>query len=290
METFQCPQCPSKGHPKSRFDLNSRTFYCGQCRKTSQLADERVSATQEKNSFAINEFEKGHFNEAKEMSLHTIELAYNYTPAHYMISYHKEVIGKEYDTISAFFKDSLKRDQISASECRDLMRLFIKSPKILLDFENEMITLLTSALGGDIDSDPELLADMEKFFEQILPYLIANRSSHTDLVTKKQVRNLDDNDSDNQPASIMDRYLEITEVFDLPKTCYALYNAIAKLPDSPCVDNSFFLKTKTQNFYNNFVLPTGDIIKTMKNPENRAKFSAAYDKRRLQFETLMNNA
>ena len=290
METFQCPQCPSKGHPKSRFDLKRHTFYCGQCRKTTTLQDETLSATEQKNSFAIDEFEKGHFNEAKEMALHTIELAYNYIPAHYIISYHKEVMGKEYDTISGFFKDFLKRDQISASECRDLMRLFIKSPKILLDFENEMITLLTSALGGDIDSDPELLADMEKFFEQILPYLIANRSSHTDLVTKKRVRNLDDNDSDNQPVSIMDRYLEITEVFDLPKTCYALYNAIAKLPDSPCVDNSFFLKTKTQNFYNNFVLPTGDIIKTMKNPENRAKFSAAYDKRRLQFETLMNNA
>lgn len=296
MEIFQCPHCQNKGHAKSRFDLDNHKFFCGQCRQVSTISPGQASSVTESVANAIKCFERGDYKEAQTMALHAIEIAYNYAPAQYILAYYKEVVEKKINALNDFFAETIDAMPITVSEGKSLMKLFAISPKILLDYERAVIYLIDSAQPDDIMSNQELYQETCNFYDQLLPYLIANRGSHTDLASAKSARPQRDNETvdmeseANTPISILDLYAGLSQSYNIPKTCYALYNAIAKLPDSPCINNSFFLETKTRKFYNDFVLPVGDIIQGMCDPQNRAKFGGAYEKRRAQFEALMNNA
>ncbi len=49
------------------------------------------------------------------------------------------------------------------------------------------------------------------------------------------------------------------------------------------MDNSFYLKSKTRYFYDNYVIPVGNIISAMNSPEYREKFMNSYRKKQNQF-------
>ena len=156
--------------------------------------------------------------------------------------------------------------ELDSEEVEALMQLFLASPKRLVDFEEKIIKMIATNYQSE-KQIPKLLT----FFDQLCPYFIANRTSYTFLT-----------------PDLASMYQELASVCDIPKTCYSLYNAIAKIPDSPVVNDSFFLKVKCQNFYNNFVLPIGEIMKAMKTPEQRQKFSGAFETRRAQFKAKMD--
>ena len=84
--------------------------------------------------------------------------------------------------------------------------------------------------------------------------------------------------------SLIELYTELVEHCGIPKTCFALLNAIQKNPDSPYAGDTFFLRPKTEYFYEHFVLPVGKVIDAMKDEQYRGKFLAAYKQRKQQYE------
>ena len=116
--------------------------------------------------------------------------------------------------------------------------------------------------------DPKELAE---FVEAYAPFAIGNKGSINFFT----------------PA-LADALQSITEMVDIPKTWFALYSAISKNPDSPIPKDTFYLKTKTHRFYNDFVLKVGEIFSKIKTPALRAKFKGAYDKVKATFDQKMN--
>lgn len=87
---------------------------------------------------------------------------------------------------------------------------------------------------------------------------------------------------------------EIKEIFKVlakkvstPKTWFALYNAAMKNPDSPMSDGSFFLKTKTNRVYNDYILKVDEIFKNIGNEALYAKFNGAFQKVKSAFEAKL---
>ena len=79
-------------------------------------------------------------------------------------------------------------------------------------------------------------------------------------------------------------YVELAGHCNIPKTCLALIKAISENPDSPYTDNSFYLKSKTKYFYDNFVMKIGSIINAMAKSEIKDKFVNAYVKTKDKYE------
>ena len=79
--------------------------------------------------------------------------------------------------------------------------------------------------------------------------------------------------------NLAEMYEELSAHCGIPKTCFALLKSIETNPDSPYVDNSFYLKSKTRYFYENYVLRIEKIIVAMNVPEVKNKFLAAYRNR-----------
>ena len=142
------------------------------------------------------------------------------------------------------------------------MELFLASPGRLLDYQEEIITVIAKNLQSE--EDAKTLCD---FFDKICPYFISKWPSVGFL-----------------KPSLVELYMELVDHCGIPKTCFALLNAIQKNPDSPYAGNTFFLKPKTEYFYENFVLPVGKVIESMKDQQLRGKFMAAYKQRKAQYE------
>lgn len=79
-------------------------------------------------------------------------------------------------------------------------------------------------------------------------------------------------------------YIKLTELCNIPKTCFALLKSIQENPDSPYVNNSFYLQAKAKYFFDNFIQPVGEIIGSMKSMELRDKFISSYNKKRDKYK------
>jgi hypothetical protein len=55
-----------------------------------------------------------------------------------------------------------------------------------------------------------------------------------------------------------------------------LLKGIQTNPDSPYISNSFYLKSKTQYFYDHYVIPVGKIISSMQEGQWKQKFLGTY--------------
>ena len=146
-------------------------------------------------------------------------------------------------------------------EVQDLRKLFVASSYRLQDFETDMIQLIAANMQAEEDME-----ELCGFIDQVCPYLISKRTS-TGYLTKE----------------LADMYRELAEHCTIPKTCFALLKSMETNPDSPYMDNSFYLKSKTRYFYDNYIIPIGTIINAMSSQEYKEKFVSTYQKKQAKF-------
>ena len=88
--------------------------------------------------------------------------------------------------------------------------------------------------------------------------------------------------------SLVEVYEELARHCDIPKTCFALLKAIDENPDSPYINNCFYLQSKARYFYEHFIIPVGEIINAMRTKELRDKFATSYKKKSNQYKEDAN--
>lgn len=257
-------QCHGCGSTNVSFNPQSRRLICNQCgkeeyysRATLNVNGKVVYAKQN----AINFFQEGRYETAKEYAQDVLNIFMDNAPALYIMAYYEGFALGKYDAIHRFFQ---KMDSVALEydEVKELMALFLASPYKLMDYEENVIKTVATNLQSE--EDASCLCD---FIDKLCPYLISKWPSMSYF----------------KPA-LIDMYCELAEHCVIPKTCFALLNAIQANPDSPYPGDTFFLKSKSRYFYENFVLPVGRIITAMADQPMKAKFVAAYEQRKKQYE------
>ncbi|MCI8981281.1 MAG: hypothetical protein HFG78_02600 [Hungatella sp.] len=177
-------------------------------------------------------------------------------PAMYILAYYDEFTARKPDAMKGFFRQ-IKDVALEYDEVAELRGLLLSSAYNLSDYEEDIIHLVAVNMQSEEES-----ADLCEFIDTLCPYLIAKRTSTT-FLTK----------------SLGEMYQELAGHCNIPKTCFALLKAIETNPDSPYIDNSFYLKAKTQYFYENYITDIGAIISAIKDETLNRKFSGAYQKK-----------
>ena len=77
---------------------------------------------------------------------------------------------------------------------------------------------------------------------------------------------------------MVETYKAVSQKCSIPNTWLALYNAMLKNPDSPLSNDSFYLKTKAERIYENFILKIGEIFESINDEANKQKFTGAFAK------------
>lgn len=247
---FYCTSC---GAPVD-IDYDTRKGHCEFCnsivtfpRKTFN-SDEKV---QNEIELCTRYFTEKRFDLAKAHALDVLSVAIDNAPAMYMLAYYDAFAApvRHSERINQFFAQ-IKNIDLDYEEIDALKAMFLSSMNRLVDCEYEVLDLMSQYLGG------KSLCDFVDAFSPI----IINSRQNIDFFTPDM-------------ASL---YKRIAASASAPKTCYSLLQAIKANPDSPFVNNKFFLKTKTARFLNEFVEPVGEIISSMNNAELKNKFFRAY--------------
>lgn len=178
----------------------------------------------------------------------------NNLPALYIIAYYNAFIAdvKSRTSWDNLFKEDLPDAVMEIEEEEEFKKLLLKTILHSSDYEEKIICKFVEF--DDINEAAE-------FIEQFCPIAISRRSN-VDWFTSR----------------LKDAFLKVTKDADIPKTWFSLLTAINKNPDSPIVTGEFYLKTKSKHFYENYVLPVGEIIDSISNKELRVKFLSAYNK------------
>lgn len=211
----------------------------------------------------IKNFREKRYREALSNAESIFTVAIDYAPALFVRAYYESYICdiKNSDKMTRFFVQ-LSELEIDPEEVELLKEMFMLSIFKLDAYEHD---ILNWALSNMADND------LLKFVDEFSPRVIAKRTN-----------------IDFFEDGIAESYKEIAKRCSIPKTCYALLTAIKSNPDSPFLYNKFFLKTKTQRFYNDFVLPIGEIISSMSAVELKTKFYQVYKQLRSTYENKMN--
>lgn len=257
-------QCHGCGSTNVRFDPQRRMLVCNQCGKEEYYSRSTLNASGKvmyARQNAITFFGEGRYEQAKEYAEDVLNISVDNAPALYILAYFDEFVLGKNESLHRYFS-KMEKIALEYDEVQELMKLFIASPYKLMEHEEEVIKLLAVNMQSEQDA-PVLCA----FFDKLCPYLISKWPSMGYF-----------------KPSLTELYAELAGHCGIPKTCFALLNAIQSNPDSPYVSNTFFLKPKTEYFYEHFVLPVGKVINAMKDDQFKAKFLAAYKQRKEKFE------
>jgi hypothetical protein len=257
-------QCHGCGSTNVTFDPKRRILICNQCGKQEYYSRATLNTNKSvvyARQNAINFFTQGNYDTARQYAQEILNISVDNAPAVYIIAF--------YDEFSLGRNGSLKRmfallDSMALEyqEVVDLMELFISAPGKLIEYQEEVITTIAKNMQDEKDAQ-----SLCTFFDKICPFFIAKWPSMGFL-----------------KPSLVELYIELADHCGIPKTCFALLNAIQKNPDSPYANNTFFLKPKTEYFYEHFVLPVGRVVEAMKDKQYRIKFLAAFEQRKEQYE------
>lgn len=254
-------QCSGCGSTNIVFDPKTRTVSCNQCGKRETYS----RATMNKNNKvvygkrnAINFFQEGNIEQARHYAEEVLNIHLDNAPSLFIMSYHDEYVKGQYNALKRFFAD-IKSVALEYEELEDLRNLFKASAVHLLDYENDVIQLLRKNMQGE-------QVELSVFLDSFCAYMISKRTS-SQFLTAEQV----------------EMYKDLVADLDMPKTCFALLKAIESNPESPYVGNEFYLKARTEHFYQNFVLPIGDIISSMKDSDFKGKFISTFKQKKDKF-------
>lgn len=258
-------QCRGCGSSNVYLEPRTRRLICNQCGKEEQYTRATLNANGKVvfgKENAMKFFLEGNINNARHYAMDVLNIAKDNIPAMYIIAYSDECVEKKDGELKAFFYNVKRVEDVEYSEVMELQTLFKASAHVLVDFESDIIEFMAMNLPGEEDKQ-----DLLKFIDEICPFFIKKRHSSNFLSGK-----------------LLEMYVDLARHCDVPKICLSLIKAITENPDSPYISNSFYLKSKTKYFYDNFVIPVGDVIDAMATKELREKFSSAYKKVKTKYE------
>lgn len=261
-------QCHGCGSSNVVFDPKNRILICNQCGKEEYYSRATLNANGKvlfSKENAMHFFVEGKFENSQHYALDVINISRDNAPALYIMAYYDEFVMRKEGSLREFFHKTTDL-ALEYDEVHDLRKLLYASAYNMIDYEEAVLTLLAVNMQSDEDSK-----DLCDFVDQLCPYLIKKRTS-IDFLTK----------------NLIDIYKELAGHCDIPKTCFALLKSIDENPDSPYVNNSFYLHSKSKYFYDHFILPIGDIINAMKTIQLKEKFISSYKKKKSQYEQEAN--
>lgn len=257
-------QCRGCGSSNVVFDSKRRILTCNQCGKEEYYSRATLNANgkvQFNRENAINFFAEGKFEDSLHFAIDVLNIFKDNAPALYIMAYYDEFVRRKEGSLKSFFYE-LKDIALEYDEVQELKKLLLASAYNLMEYEKQTITLVAVNMQSEEDE-----ADLCDFVDKLCPYLIRKRTS-VDFLTK----------------DLIDLYEDLAGHCDIPKTCFALLKAINDNPDSPYVNNCFYLRSKAKYFYDNFILPVGKIINAMRTKELRDKFINSYQKIKSKYE------
>lgn len=253
MEGLVCHGC---GSSNVVFDPKRRILVCNQCGKEEFYSRATLNANGKVifgRRNAIRFFTDGKLEDARHYAADVLNISMDNAPATYILAYYDEFSAGKTGGLYTFFSQ-IKKIVLEYDEVQDLLTLFRASAYNLGDYEEDVIELVATNMQSKEDA-----AALCSFVDALCPYLIARRPSSS-FLTKE----------------LAEMYRELTDHCGIPKTCFALIKSIDTNPDSPYVDNSFYLKAKARYFYDHYVMEIGDILAAFNDPALRAKFLTAY--------------
>ena len=257
-------QCHGCGSTNVTFDPKNRKLICNQCGKEEYYSratlnsDGKVVYAKQN---AINFFKEGRHETAKQFAQDVLNIVMDNASALYILAYYEDTMLGKNESIKRFF-DKMGEEPLEYDEIKELMELFLASPYRLIDYEEEVISIIAKNLQSEEDAD--FLCD---FIDKLCPYFISKWPSMSYF-----------------NSELAEIFTELAEHCKIPRTCFALIKSIQLNPDSPYVGNTFFLKPKSRYFYENYVVPIGKIVNAMQDNPQKAKFVAAYEQRKQKFE------
>ncbi len=254
---FDKLECSGCGSANVEFDPRSRRLICNQCGNEEVYSRKRVNSGAKviySRDNAIRFFMDNNYSNAGKYAQDVLNISIDNAPALYIISYIEEFDNKKRGNMEKFF--TVTRDlPLDYNEVEELKKLFLASPYKLIEHEEEFIRLI--AINSQDESDKK---DLCNFIDAISPYLIAKRPGISYLT-----------------AELAEMYSDLAGHCNIPKTCFALLDSIEKNPDSPYRNNTFSHTARNKYFYENYILPIGNIVKSINDTMLREKFVAAYN-------------
>ncbi len=257
-------QCHGCGSTNVSFDPQHRMLICNQCGKQEYYSRATLSSNSKvlyAKQNAIGFFTGGHYDTSRNYAQDVLNIFVDSAPALYILAYFDEFLQGRNGALQQFFQ-KMNSIALEYEEVKDLMTLYLASPYKLMDFEANVIR--TIAVNFQSEKDAPTLCS---FIDKLCPYLISKWPSMNYL-----------------SKELVEIYQELADHCGIPKTCFALINAIQNNPDSPYVSKTFFLKPKCRYFFDHFVRPIKDIIQAMNAPDLKDKFIAAYNQRAEQYK------
>lgn len=257
-EVFTCPQCGAS-IPAQYIDFKARTANCPFCENFVTFPRKQINGSagvQRDLENAIRFFNDKNFDLARNYAERALSVSYDNVVALFIMAYHRAYYAatKSRSDLEKFFKETLPGVEADPEEIEMFKGLLLKCILHVSDYEENI-------LGKFLETLPD--AELAEFVEGFSPYII-NKRVNIDWFTPR----------------MCDIYAEITKKVDIPKTWYALFQQISTNPDSPEPENTFYLKTKTQRFYDSFVCGIGKIYSGIINENFKAKFCGALDKKK----------
>lgn len=253
MQGMQCSGC---GSTNVVFDPKRRVLTCNQCGKEEYYSRATLN-TNGKVVYgrrnAIRFFSEGRMEDARHYAMDVLNISMDNAPALYILAYCEEFIARKPDSMKQFFSQ-IKDTPLEYDEVQDLRGLFLASAYNLMDYEADIIQLIAVNMQSQEDA-----AELCEFIDALCPYMISKRPSIGFLTEE-----------------LAGMYQELAAYCNIPKTCFALLKAIETNPDSPYIDNSFYLKAKSRYFYDNYISALEDIVMAISNVTLKEKFEAAY--------------
>ena len=259
-EGLQCHGC---GSTNVEFDPRARKLICNTCGKEEFYSRATLNANGKvlfSKQNAVNFFKEGKVEDAHHYAREILNISMDNAPALFIMAYYEEFVVRRPNAMKNFFYQ-IKDVALEYEEVQDLKQLLIASAYRMKDYEADMIQVVAVNLQAAEDA-----ANLRDFIDQICPYLISKQTSIA-FFTKE----------------LIEMYGELAEHCTIPKTCFALLKSIETNPESPYVNNSFYLSAKTEYFYENYILPIGSVLKEINNKEIRDKFVNAYESKRKQY-------
>lgn len=252
---YLCPHCGT-AFDSSRLDMKTRRGVCAMCGCEVVFPKRHLNASPNA-VLALEEGERlflsGNFESAKTCAETAISMSKDNVAALYIANYYKAYRAEIKNTKSMddLFNRILPDAEMEIEEEEMFKQCVVKTISNSKEYEEQLISKFVEF------DDPN---ELGQFVEQYCPFVIMSRQSYEWLTPK-----------------MLSLYLEVTKKTNVPKTWYALYNALLKNPDSPFVGNKFFLKTKTERIQHDIVEPIGAIFKAIKDEAYRNKFVSAYN-------------
>jgi len=257
-------QCHGCGSSNVTFDAKRRIMVCNQCGREEYYSRSTLNANGKvvfAKQNALNSFSEGKFENAYRYAMDVLNISMDNAPALYIMAYYDEFIMGRTGALNRFF-DQINSVALEYDEVSELRQLMLVSAIKLIDHEAQVIELIAKNMQS-----PEDKGELCSFFDKLCPYFISKHTSCMFLTDQ-----------------LSEMYQELVQHCGIPRTCFALLKSIDTNPDSPFSDHSFFLKSKSAYFYQNYILKLAKVFEGIPDNDIRAKFMKAYKNKCLQFK------